>query len=108
MNTLEEIISPAEVIDTLRELQKLEFANKKKPGAASKKKITELRAKVPEVILGHHDRLLAKNKKSVVAIHNNVCGGCFLALPGGEKAKVALQHDLHICQNCGRYLYVDE
>ncbi len=108
MSTTEQIISPAEVISTLRELQKLEFANKKKPGVVSAKKIEELRLKVPEVILGHHDRLIAKNKKSVVAIHNNVCGGCFLALPGGEKARVALQQDLHICQNCGRYLYVDE
>lgn len=108
MSAIAEEISPKELIAVLLELQNLEFAAKKNKKAADTAKIESLRSRVPEVILGHHDRLVAKNKKSVVAVHNNVCGGCFLALPGGEKARIALARDLHICQSCGRYLYVEE
>lgn len=108
MSAIAEQISPKDVVETLRELQQLEFAGKKNKDAADSGRIAELRARIPEVILGHHDRLVAKNKHSVVAVHNTVCGGCFLALPAGEKAKIALGRDLHVCQSCGRYLYVEE
>lgn len=102
-------INPKQLLDTLLELQELEFEKKKTKKLPPEKaeRIQELRGKVPEVVLGHHDRLLAKGKKSVVPVHNTVCGGCFIALPIGEKEKIALYKDIHICQSCGRYLYVE-
>lgn len=108
MSAIDIEMDPKQLLETLRELQELEFEKKKtkKFPAEKSQRIAELRAQVPEVVLGHHDRLLAKNKKSVVVVHNTVCGGCFLALPTGEKERIALCKDIHICQSCGRYLYV--
>ncbi len=110
MNTLNTDINTKELLQTLRELQDLELEQKKSKKFPADKvaRIAELRAIVPEVVLGHHDRLLMKGKKSVVPVHNTVCGGCFLALPTGEKEKIALYKDIHICQSCGRYLYVND
>ena len=98
MNTLNELLQ------NLIQLQSLEFSEveDKQTEAA----MTELRAKIPPQILGHYDRLVAKGKKGITLVRDQVCTGCHMRVPIG--GIMALKHgeDIQLCENCGRYLYL--
>ncbi len=67
-----------------------------------------LRAEVPEPILGHYNRLIARKKKGVAVIRNQVCTGCQMRLPIGVITTLMRNEDIQLCDNCGRYLYLPE
>ncbi len=73
---------------------------------AAEAQVNELRAKVPKPILDHFDRLIAQGKTGVAVARNGVCCGCHLSLSSGTSARLAHLTDIHICDNCGRYLYL--
>ena len=73
---------------------------------AAESQVNGLRAKVPKPILDHFDRLIAQGKTGVAMARNGVCCGCHLQLSSGTSASLAHQADIHICDNCGRYLYL--
>ena len=91
---------------TLVKLQTLEFD--RTPSEAEQKEITGLRAAVPAPILGHYSRLIARNKKGVAVVRNQVCSGCQMRLPMGVITTLMRNADIQICDNCGRYLYLPE
>ncbi|HUB87294.1 MAG TPA: C4-type zinc ribbon domain-containing protein [Verrucomicrobiae bacterium] len=70
--------------------------------------IFELRNTIPAQILGHYDRLVARGKKGIAAVRHQTCTGCHMNVP--LAVVLALQHgeDIQLCENCGRYLYLDE
>jgi hypothetical protein len=72
----------------------------------NKSEILKLREKIPGPILGRFDRLVARGKKGVAIVHNGACGECHLRLPSGTAADLRFTHELHVCDNCGRYLYL--
>src|ERR1700753_3522396 len=90
-------------IQTLLKLQTIEFGNEK----GSEKQIAGLRATIPEPILGHYDRLRARDKKGVSVVRNQVCGGCHMRLPIGVITVLMQDRDIQICDSCGRYLYLE-
>ena len=55
-------------IQNLLKLQSIEFGDEK--GTA--KQIAELRSGIPEPILGHYDRLRARDKRGVAFVRNQV------------------------------------
>jgi predicted nucleic acid-binding Zn-ribbon protein len=71
-------------------------------------RIAELRAFIGEQILGHYDRFMAKGKKPVAAVRNGVCQECFIRLSTGAAAKLLHEDDISLCEQCGRYLYLEE
>jgi hypothetical protein len=87
----------------LLKLQTIEFGNEK-PGD---KLIADLRAQIPEPILGHYDRLRARDKKGVALVRNQVCTGCHMRLPIGVIATLMQDRDIQLCDSCGRYLYLE-
>lgn len=91
---------------TLVKLQTLEFD--RTPSEAEQKEITELRAAVPAPILGHYSRLIARNKKGVAVVRNQVCSGCQMRLPMGVITTLMRNEDIQLCDSCGRYLYLPE
>jgi len=95
-----------ELLQNLTRLQALEFGEIKEKNA--KATIVELRGKIPQQILGHYDRLVAKGKKGVAAVRNQVCTGCHMRVPIGVVATLMHDTDIQLCESCGRYLYLSE
>jgi predicted nucleic acid-binding Zn-ribbon protein len=93
-----------ELLQNLIKLQTLEFSEVEDKDTEPAR--TELRAKIPSQILGHYDRLVAKGKKGITLVRDQVCTGCHMRVPIG--GIMALKHgeDLQLCENCGRYLYL--
>lgn len=101
------------VIERLREVIALECKvdalndNGVAVGKALSKEMTDARALIPTAILGHHDRMRARGKKSVAPVRNGVCGACHLRLPISHAISLNPTHDLEVCDNCGVFLYVE-
>ncbi len=92
------------LIENLLQLQSLELAAQ--TSAAAEKQIAELRQKIPAQILGHYDRLLARGKKGVSKVHNQVCCECHMQVPRNTVLTLIRGDDIQICESCGRYLYL--
>ena len=90
-------------IQNLLKLQSIEFGDVK----GGEKQIAELRAVIPEPILGHYDRLRARDKKGVAMVRNQVCAGCHMRLPIGVITVLMQDRDIQLCDSCGRYLYLE-
>ncbi len=92
------------VIESLLVLQGLEMG----PDPNSPKNVAEikrLRSELPEQILGHYDRLRARDKKGVSLVRENgVCSECHMRLASGIYAELLRAEDIMICDSCGRYL----
>jgi predicted nucleic acid-binding Zn-ribbon protein len=90
-------------IQSLLRLQSIEFGDEK----GTEKQIAELRGVIPEPILGHYDRLRARDKKGVAVVRNQVCTGCHMRLPIGVITTLMQDRDIQLCDSCGRYLYLE-
>ncbi len=90
-------------IQNLLKLQSIEFGEQK----GSEKQVAELRAGIPEPILGHYDRLRVRDKKGVAIVRNQVCAGCHMRLPIGVITTLMQDRDIQLCDSCGRYLYLE-
>jgi predicted nucleic acid-binding Zn-ribbon protein len=95
-----------ELLTNLLKLQALEFKeiNETDPEA----KIAELKALIPQPILVHYERLIARGKKGVALIRNQVCTGCHMRLPIGTINTLMQGQDIQLCDSCGRYLCLPE
>ena len=94
------------LLQNLIKLQSLEFVEIKEKNAEAT--IAALRGKIPPQILAHYDRLLARGKKGVAAVRNQVCTGCHMRVPIGVVATLMHDTDIQICESCGRYLYLSD
>jgi len=68
----------------------------------------ELRNSIPQPVLAHYDRLVVRGKKGVALVRNQVCTGCHMRLPIGTINTLMQNHDVQLCDSCGRYLYLVE
>jgi predicted nucleic acid-binding Zn-ribbon protein len=93
------------ILESLLALQDLELSTKKSKPEAER---ARLRAKVPEPILAHFDRLVARGKKAVALVRQGVCAECHIRVPVGTLVTLAHNMDIQICGNCGRYLHLPE
>ena len=91
------------IVQNLLKLQALEFGNE-----GGKERVEELRGKVPTPILGHYDRLVARGKRGVAIVRNQVCTGCHMKVPIGQITVLMRGEDLQLCESCGRYLYLPD
>ncbi|MCX8154980.1 MAG: C4-type zinc ribbon domain-containing protein [Verrucomicrobiae bacterium] len=97
-------------IQNLLELHQLEEQlDRARTGKAEiQAKIEIIRGKLIPNILGHHDRMRARGRKSIAPVRNGVCAGCHMVVATGILATLRRQDDIQLCANCGRYLYIDE
>jgi len=95
-----------ELLQNLLRLQSLEF--EKATAKTTDPAIAALRAKIPSQILGHYDRLVARGKKGLAAVRDQVCTGCHMRLPIGVVTTLMHDADIQLCDSCGRYLYLPE
>jgi predicted nucleic acid-binding Zn-ribbon protein len=93
-----------ELLQNLLKLQAIEFDPSSGPGVQAQ--ITGLRALIPPQIMAHYDRLVARGKKGVAVVRNQVCTGCHMRLPIGTINTLMQGQDIQLCDTCGRYLYL--
>ena len=90
------------LLQNLIKLQSLQFGEVKDKNAEAI--TTELRAKIPPQILAHYDRLVARGKKGVAVVRDQVCTSCHMRLPIGVIMTLMHGQDIQLCESCGRYL----
>jgi predicted nucleic acid-binding Zn-ribbon protein len=91
------------VLQNLLKLQALEFGETDQKNTDAH--IADLRTKIPQPILGHYDRLRARDKKGVAIVRNQSCSGCHMHVPIGTITVLMRGEDVQLCESCGRYLY---
>ena len=89
-----------DIIANLVTLQEIQFSGKKLP----QPEIDALRKSVPDPVLGHYDRLVARGKKGVAPVQNGICKGCQIQIPIGLVNSLIVGASISTCGNCGRYL----
>ena len=94
------------VIQNLLKLQTLEFGDVK--DGKTEAEIARLRATVPAQVMGHYDRLRARDKKGVAVVRNQNCSGCHMHIPIGQITVLMRDEDVQLCESCGRYLYLPD
>lgn len=95
-----------DLLPNLLKLQAMEFGEIKEKDIETR--MAELRTQIPAQILGHYDRLVARGKKGVAVVRNQVCSGCHMKLPIGTINTLMQGSDLRLCDSCGRYLYLPD
>ncbi len=93
-------------ITNLLKIQALDFEETTEPNSEALR--NELRSSIPQPVLAHYDRLVARGKKGVAIIRNQVCTGCHMRLPIGTINTLMQKQDIQLCDSCGRYLYLPE
>lgn len=93
------------VIANLLSLQELELSGKRL-SPADKETIAALRAKIPDPILAHYERMRERDKKAVAVLRNKVCSACHMTVPIGTIAVLLRGQDIQLCGSCGRYLHL--
>jgi hypothetical protein len=96
-----------QIMENLFKLQKLELQSDKL-SSGDQAKILKLREHVPEAILTHFSRVIARGKTAVSPARNGVCTECHLKITSGSLARLAHAGIVHVCDNCGRYLFLPE
>ena len=94
------------IVQNLLKLQALEFGDDHDKRAEAQ--AVELRSTIPSPILGHYDRLRARDKKGVAVVRNQVCTGCHMRVPIGQITILMRGEDVQLCESCGRYLYLPD
>ena len=100
-----------QIIQSLKELQSLARSGKNGrpvPGAPLTARQVALRAKIPNAILGHFDRMVAQGRPGVAPVRNGVCGGCHIRIPRAHVAGIRVSHELDVCDQCGSFIYSEE
>jgi len=60
-------------------------------------------------VLKKYEKILAsKNGLALVAVNGDACQGCHMNLPPQVINQIKLKHELIICENCTRFLYINE
>ncbi len=95
-----------DLLANLLKLQALEFNETNEKDVEAQ--MAELRGRIPPQILGHYDRLVARGKKGVAVVRNQVCTGCHMRLPIGTINTLMQGQDIQLCDTCGRYLYLPD
>ena len=90
------------ILQNLLKLQALEFGEGR--GKDFDAQVAELRSAIPQPILGHYDRLRARDKKGLAIVRNQSCTGCHMRVPIGQITVLMRGEDIQLCETCGRYL----
>ena len=70
--------------------------------------VAEVRARLPDSMLAHHDRLAKEGKLSAAQIMGDACGGCHSPLPPALLAELATPGRFGVCPKCGVFSWAEE
>ena len=102
----------AEVLSQLRSLNHLSQEMRRVPPASPEavllqKQCDALRARLPNSILGYHDRFAARGKASAAKVNGESCSACHLKVPRGLFCELSVPGRFGVCPNCGVFLWVE-
>jgi predicted nucleic acid-binding Zn-ribbon protein len=69
--------------------------------------IARLRSIIPGSILGHHDRMLQRGKRTILPVFGAVCPACEQRLSEVQVARLRSSEDLEVCDGCGTFIYFE-
>ena len=95
------------ILAELLALQKLELETKPLL-LDTEREILAAREKVPKPMLDRFDRFIARGKRGVAVVRQGVCSECHLRITPGTLASLAYTSEIHVCDHCGRYLFLPE
>ena len=65
----------------------------------------KLAEKIPQTLLQRYEKLAGHYKVAILPVTGDLCLGCFVKLPTSFFS-AAHSHELLVCENCGRMLYI--
>jgi predicted nucleic acid-binding Zn-ribbon protein len=103
----------AEVLSQLRSLNWLALEIRRVPSGSRESallhsQLDAVRARLPNSILDHHDRLTKGGKLSAAEVIGDTCAGCHSKLPQALLDELALPGRFGICPKCGLFLWEGE
>lgn len=97
--------------ECLLRLQNLEDDLKYVDNESERKEIEDeiilVKTQIPSDIISRFYKLYRKNGDALVRANGGYCQGCFINLPTSQHTVMSHSEELHVCQNCGRFLYMD-
>ncbi|MEY3897088.1 MAG: hypothetical protein RLZZ214_2609 [Verrucomicrobiota bacterium] len=102
-----------DLMQRLRQLAELDEARaalktKSTKLAALNAEIESVRQLLPTAITYHYDQCRSRNKPAIAAVRRGICGGCHLTMTRSSYANLHSGGALHVCENCGVFIYLDE
>lgn len=103
-----------DLMQRLRQLAELDEARaalktKSTKLAALNAEIESVRQLLPTAITHHYDQCRSRNKPAIAAVRRGICGGCHLTMTRSSYANLHRSGGaLHVCENCGVFIYLDE
>lgn len=70
--------------------------------------IARLRSIIPAAILGHHDRMLQRGKRTILPVLDGICPACDVQLTTGQLSRLRSSQDLEVCDSCGTFIYYEK
>jgi predicted nucleic acid-binding Zn-ribbon protein len=65
----------------------------------------KLAGKIPPALLQRYEKLASHYRMGILPVTGDLCLGCFVKLPTSFFS-AAHSHELLVCENCGRMLYI--
>jgi len=94
--------------DALKAEYDVEFVADKKKLAVLKSKVEKEAAKLDPADLEKYKQIKQHVTPPIAKLLNNQCTGCFMAVPVGTLREMKTSSEGHVCDNCGRLLYLPE
>ncbi|MEW6535924.1 MAG: C4-type zinc ribbon domain-containing protein [Candidatus Auribacterota bacterium] len=98
-------------VEVLVKLQSYENDLKKCNSESQRKQIEDeiifLKTQTPTETLTRFYKLYHRHGDAIVRANGGFCQGCFINLPTSQHSLLSYSDDMSVCQNCGRFLYID-
>jgi predicted nucleic acid-binding Zn-ribbon protein len=103
-----------DLMQRLRQLAELDEARPALKPKSSKltaldAEIEEVRQLLPTAVTNHYDQCRSRKKPAIAPVRRGICGGCHLSMTRGSYENLRRNTSaLHVCENCGVFIYLDE
>ena len=103
LQDLDDMINEAENAELLQQQKQMGFEIR---GLEKLKEAREdLLRKLPVDVIGQYGKIRKRYGRAIAPVRENICLGCFIAIPTALSNKNIGNLDLRSCENCGRFLY---
>lgn len=102
-----EISTVKDIIKLETEQRKVDMASLRKTIFKETNYIPNLSSKIDASALNLYKKLRSQKSDPIVALKDNICGGCRMKIPSYQKNILEKDDEIMVCESCGRILYID-